>query len=357
MSGSTEINKNELLEILEQMTSTQFKKFILKLDVPRNLIPSLDRPQTEIAVNLLYLAEAPGGCRLEKIKQTLEGMGINLGKLPCTSKDPNKYKIAKANLFKSDYKKTLKIFEEVVKQLETGESAGIFILQECWSQGGKYCHRRLINYLKDSTAESKFHLFNVNYLGGEISQKGLLYRLLCELKNDQSETDQSKTERDLEELTEEDVIKEIEILVPQKDSGHTYLFHIKGYDYLLKKKNFWNWFFNQFWNCLIQDFLPKITQNHRCLKLIFLFESQFMDMEVAPNYLYSFPEAFTRNKIVNLPLEPCDIGEIRNWLYKFSFLPQSMINNILNNLMVTDKKPDTVDEYIQQQLDLYFSPK
>jgi hypothetical protein len=66
------LNKNQLLDILEQMTSTQFDRLIFRLDVPQNLMPSEDKPQTERAIALLRWAQAPGGCGLEKIKQALD---------------------------------------------------------------------------------------------------------------------------------------------------------------------------------------------------------------------------------------------------------------------------------------------
>lgn len=72
MNGGAEINKNELLETLEQMTPTEFNRLIFRLGVPQNLMPSQDKPQTERAIALLRWAEAPGGCRLEKIKQALD---------------------------------------------------------------------------------------------------------------------------------------------------------------------------------------------------------------------------------------------------------------------------------------------
>jgi hypothetical protein len=72
MNGSAEIDKKELLNTLEQMTSTQFDKLIFLLNVPQNLMPSSDKPQTERAIALLLWAQAPGGCVLERIKQVLE---------------------------------------------------------------------------------------------------------------------------------------------------------------------------------------------------------------------------------------------------------------------------------------------
>ena len=176
-----------------------------------------------------------------------------------------------------------------------------------------------------------------------MSLKGLLYCFASVLKTNQN----------LENLTEKDIINivitKIHDLVPEQDSGRTYLFHIKGYDSLLKDKNFWKWFVEHFWGCLIQK-LPDITKKHPCLKLIFLFESE-IDVEVEPNYIYSFPEAFTQTKIVNLPLEPCDMGEIRTWLYKFSCLPQSIIDQILDILQqVTDRKPHQVYDLFRDKL-------
>lgn len=67
----TKINKNELLNILERITPTQFNRLFYSLDVPRTLMPGEDKPQTKRAIALLEWAEAPGGCGLEKIKQAL----------------------------------------------------------------------------------------------------------------------------------------------------------------------------------------------------------------------------------------------------------------------------------------------
>lgn len=349
MNGGIEIDKNELLGILENLTSVQFKKFIFELDIPQNLISSLDKPQTEIAIDILLWAKAAGGCGLEKIKQTLEDMGFIKSELSYSSKapkDPNEiHNFADTKLLNFDHKATLTTFEKVVEQIENQENAGIFVLQKCWSQGGKYCHQRLINYLKTKTAEGKFHRFDVNYLGGgEISQQRLLHRLFCEVKPDQSTMD-----GDLEKLNEEDVLKEIISLVPQQDSGHTYLFYIKGYDSLLKETNFWQWFINKFWTRLIQKFLPTLSKKHPLLKLIFLFESE-IKIKVEPNYICCPSQAFNPKRIIDLPLQPCEMGEIRTWLYNFSCLPQPMIKEILSVIEETDRKPYQVYDLFRDKL-------
>ncbi len=343
MNGSAEIDKNELLNTLERLLPAQFKKLLLLANAPQNLMPSQDNPQTERAVDVILWAEAPGGCGLKQIKQTLEGMGITVGKLHCPSKDPNHiYKIAEAKLSNFDHKETLKTFKEVVARLEARESAGIFILQECLSQGGRYCSQKLIDHLTASTAEGNFHPFYIHPYKGEISQKGLLSHFARVLKNNQN----------LEELTEKDIIniiiKKIHDLVPAKDSGHTYLFHITDYDTLLRDKFFWNWFVENFWDRFIQD-LPKITQKHPYLKLIFLFKSE-LNIEVEPNYIYCSSQDFTPTKIVNLPLKPCDMDEITAWLRKYSRLPQPIIEQLLLILHKKDRKPDQVYDLFREKL-------
>jgi hypothetical protein len=346
MNGGAEINVNELLNTLERITNAQFARLVFQLKVPRNLMPSEDKELTLRAIALLEWAEALGGCGLEKIKHTLEEMGISLGQLHCLSKDPNQiHNIAEAKLLNFDHRTTLKTFTEVVEQLEVQESAGIFILQECWSQGGKYCHRRLINYLKDSTAQGKFHLFNINYIGGEINLKGLLYRLACELKTNQNLA--GLNEKEIADI----LVKEITALIPEEDSGHIYLFHIKGYDSLLINESFWKCFFERFWSYFIQNF-PSLAKKHHHLKLIFLFEADIC-IEVSPNYIDTFSEAYPRTKIVKLPLEPCDMVEINKWLYDFSCLPQTMIVEILYILQSTDRKPDQVYNFFREKLIQY----
>jgi hypothetical protein len=346
MNGGTKINEDELLDTLERIIPAQFARLVFKLKVPKNLMPSENKEPTLRAIALLEWAEAPGGCGLEKIKHTLEEMEILVGKINLTKKDFNEIcKIAEAKLLNFDHRTTLKTFTEVVEQLEVQESAGIFILQECLSQGGKYCHRRLINYLKDSTAEGKFHLFNINHIGGEINLKGLLYRLACELKTNQNLA--GLNEKEIVDI----LVKEIPALIPEKDSGHIYLFHIKGYDSLLRDESFWKCFFEQFWSCFIQNF-PSLAKKHHNLKLIFLFEADIC-IEVSPNYIDTFSEAYTRTKIVKLPLEPCDMVEINKWLYDFSCLPQTIIEEILYILRLTDRKPDQVYNLFRERLIQY----
>lgn len=346
MNGDGQINEDELLNILEKITEGQFAKLIFKLKVPKNLMPGEDKERTIRAIALIEWAKALGGCGLEKISQILKEMGITLSQLPSALKDPHEiHQLADTKLLNFDHKATLTTFEKVVEQIENQENAGIFILQKCWSQGGKYCHQRLINYLKTKTAEGKFHRFDVNYLGGgEISQQRLLHRLFCEVKPDQSTID-----GDLEKLNEEDVLKEIISLVPQQDSGHTYLFYIKGYDSLLKETNFWQWFINKFWTRLIQKFLPTLSKKHPLLKLIFLFESE-IKIEVEPNYICCPSQAFNPQRIIDLPLQPCEMGEIRTWLYNFSCLPQPMIKEILSVIEETDRKPYQVYDLFRDKL-------
>ncbi len=351
MNGSAEINQDELLDTLEQMTSTQFKKFIFQLGVPLNLIPSLEKPQTDIALDVLLLAKAPGGCGLDKIKQTLEEMRIPLGKSK-TSKDLNEiYQIVKDRLFNFDHKKTLEIFQKIVEQLARKEHAGIFILPKCLSQGGKYCHKRLINYLKDPsvTAQGKFHLKNVNYISGELTLKGLLCRLGSELgiKDNLKES--------TEQIIAEEIVKKLKNLIPKNDAGHTYLFHIKGYDRLFKDRIFWKLLLEDFWNILIKN-LPSIVKSHRRLKLIFLFESM-INIEVNPDYLYCFSTTLTSKKIIELPLNPCALEEIDAWLCDCSKLPLERINNIINILEDADDKdrqPDRVYNYLEDELTQYY---
>ncbi|MBK4729952.1 CHAT domain-containing protein [Oxynema sp. CENA135] len=63
--------EDELLDILEQMIPVQFNRLLFKLKVPKSLMPSPDKPQTERAIALLEWATAPGGCGLENINNAV----------------------------------------------------------------------------------------------------------------------------------------------------------------------------------------------------------------------------------------------------------------------------------------------
>ncbi len=66
------MNKNELLDILERIIQAEFDQLLFKLNVPGNLMPGSDKPQTQRAIALLEWAESPKGCGLKKIKQALD---------------------------------------------------------------------------------------------------------------------------------------------------------------------------------------------------------------------------------------------------------------------------------------------
>lgn len=352
MNGGTKINVNDLLDTLDKMLPVQFNRLLLNLDIPSELMPSEDMQQMERVTKLLLWAKAPGGCGLENIQQALETMRITLGTINLIKKDFNEiYRIAQNRLFNFDHKVTLETFKEIVEKLAGQENAGIFILPKCLSQGGYYCPQRLINYLKDPsvTAQGKFHLKNINYLIGEQTLKGLLCRLGRELKVER------KLEQELEELTENDlidrVIEQIYNSIPKNDAGNTYLFHVKGYDRLLKEKSFWDLFINNFWNVFIKQ-LSSVIKQHRRLKLVFLFESM-IDIEVDLDYLCGCSKTFSREKIVELPLKPCTLEEIETWLCDCSTFPLNMINNMLDILRYADdrdRQPDRVYRYLENEL-------
>lgn len=351
MNGRPEINKDDLLDTLERITPIEFARLVFQLEVPKNLMPAEDKEATLRAISLLEWAKAPGGCGLERIQQALEERGILLDKINLPKKDFNEIcRITQVRLFNFDHKTTLGTFKEIVEKMATQENAGIFILPKCFSQGGSYCPQRLINYLKDPsvTAQGKFHLKNVNYLRGERTLKGLLCRLAGELK----------IEQNLEKLTESNlisiIVNKIHHSIPINDAGNTYFFHVKGYDSLLRDETFWKSFIEDFWNILIND-LPSIVDKHRRLKLIFLFESM-IDIKVKPDNICSFPQTFSRKKIVELPLKPCEIEEIEAWLCDCSKLPLNIIDNILDILKIADdrdRQPDRVYKYLEDELIQY----
>ncbi len=81
------MDKIELLKTLKQMVLPQFNELIFILGAPKEYMSSPDQPQVERAIELLNWAEAPGGCGLEQIMQTLEEMGIVMGTIQLTPGD------------------------------------------------------------------------------------------------------------------------------------------------------------------------------------------------------------------------------------------------------------------------------
>jgi nucleoside phosphorylase len=62
----------KLLEHLEQLTPTQFNRLIFTCRVSKSLLPSEDKPQTDRAIALLDLAQAPGGVGWQKVEEVLK---------------------------------------------------------------------------------------------------------------------------------------------------------------------------------------------------------------------------------------------------------------------------------------------
>lgn len=73
------MDKLQLLEKLEKLTPTQFDRIIFILDIPIELLPSKNVPQTERAIALIRLAESsnPRGISLQKIEEAFKAEKFN----------------------------------------------------------------------------------------------------------------------------------------------------------------------------------------------------------------------------------------------------------------------------------------
>lgn len=70
------MTKLKLLDILERLTPTQFKKLIEVSGVDKSLLPSSDTPQTEQAIAFLELAKALGGIGIIRVAELLLEMKV-----------------------------------------------------------------------------------------------------------------------------------------------------------------------------------------------------------------------------------------------------------------------------------------
>ena len=72
LTNSSQINKYELLNILEKIIIPQFNRLLFQLNVPVNLMPPSDKPQTERAIALLYSLQAIAIFGVEAFQQRLK---------------------------------------------------------------------------------------------------------------------------------------------------------------------------------------------------------------------------------------------------------------------------------------------
>ncbi len=273
--------------------------------------------------------------RKEELKEQKE---INQ-KTPSEKKSNLDYLMAKEKLLKFDYKKAYDRFFQIIdKYFAYSPEAGIFVLESCSSNGGKYCSHKLIHYLTQETSQGNFFLRSINPMYGENNEKGFLQQLAISLQINQNS-----------EIAITTVVKKIHSLFGNDSSGAIHLFHVWGYDYLGKQESFWEWFLNQFWIQLTQE-LP----NHPYLKLIFLFELDIkIPLYLEQEYICNSISKFNKNKIVKLPLPKCKKEEIQKWLYTHSGLSRTICDREMEIILEEiELKPDLVYDRLEKLLTL-----
>jgi len=258
------------------------------------------------------------GQEIEHLEQEIEREEVKLQKLERVYGPRNRRHLGwLAHLPEIDFREAIAIFSRIIEQLEDEEGgAALFFLQNCHSMGGKWCIARLRGMLK--TADFKHYEIEFSP-ETRLNEHGLLSRLGqyvgCEPLPE--EQDQARYAQ---------VIKQHAQVIMRKicdslQSGSVVFIELKVWDTQSLEDRFLPWFLQDFWVPLVRHEWQSVAQECPMVKFIVLVEAHTpLATGSLPQAMLSPQEQFDREKILELPLRPWTLDEIRKWLFVFSGL-------------------------------------
>jgi hypothetical protein len=257
--------------------------------------------------------------RIEGIEREMEEVESSLRELESVHGSRNqRHPDWETHLPQIDFAEAREKFEKVVERLDLEEGgAAFFLLQNCRSMGGKWCVPQLKKKL-DETADFRDWPIDLP-AGQQLDERVLLGRLGqylgCQPFPD--EPDQEQYAEAAKEYAEAVVDK----MCHSVQSGTVVFIGVTAWDMACLEERFLPWFVRELWVPLVRDKWPRVMRDYPLVKLIVVIAGQSsLATGHLPPALVCSVDQFDCAKIVELPLYPWTLDEIRRWLLKYSGL-------------------------------------
>ena len=281
---------------------------------------------------------------LKGYEQEIQTLQEELEKAEKIQGEPNRRHLnVEEELSEFDFTETVEIFEKIIGKFDKNGGAALFLLQNSLSMGGERAIVRLRELLSKKTRRSKFHSHAIELSFREKNEIGLLRKLVHCFNLDSNP--------EYRERCTQDIIRKIHNSVPFPGSGHIIFIELKQCDLILNQEDTMSWLIKKFWVPLVKE-LPNTSKNHPYVKFVILMVTDIIiGKDFIINNCCKF-EDFNPEKIVNLPLNKCELNEIEELLYsKFEYHPDDAANIARTVYIASEQgRPDYVYQKLMKML-------
>jgi len=216
-----------------------------------------------------------------------------------------------------DFGEIVRLVAPILGQITTDPGgAALFLLQNAHTMEGGLCIERMRRLLVDKTAD--FKPYPIGLTPADQLDAWTFLRLLGEHVGCAPPAVDHETERDAQGVrTYAETIKET--ILRSLRCGSVVFVDLRTWD-CLSLAGFLPWFLKDFWRPLVQH-LPAVIEQHGMVTLVCAIVAHPpIPADCLTADLCCTEETFDSEKILDLPLRPWTIGEIKLWLLRFSEL-------------------------------------
>ena len=285
----------------------------------------LSQLEEELAAIEADLASAPrevDRLRLEKeVEKTLNKIDKvegQLVKLDSENSDPNvRDRSLEKILQKIDFVKAKGTASLIKEKLNQDGGSVLFFIQKSKKQMGHYCVEEVINVIMAD-----------QIIDGQVI--GAYRRYSIDLGSAISQYDECEFLIRLASYFNIEKVKEITALSQQLrhkirdsiDKGTTIFLEIKSLDDLLEKREFLEWFIEEFWKPLIDEVMT-VSKKYKSKFIVALIADSQIMSDCSPDH-FCDSNSFDCYKMLELPLPNWTIDDIQDWLIRFRTLSSGM---------------------------------
>lgn len=312
-------------QALEARKATLMREFTLTLQQIERTINEVDRDRLNRQAKSIYQ-------EFEQVEQELiqiNASGINQNR---------QYLNWDFHIPRINFKEAVSTAQEIILNCND-HCAALFLVQNSFQMGGKWCVTRIRDLLNETTLDLKHYPAEFTP-SSQLNEIGLL-DLLARYVNVEPILD------NLDQYSQQIVQK----ICGSVQSGSIVFIEVRGWEFLYDHPRILRWFINSFWIPLVRE-LPDINRIYRKVKFIMIIVAdEILPSECIPQSLSCSKEKFHVEKILELPLQNWSMDEIENWLGSYSRLKAQDINRLTKKVYgVSNGLPALVYDALSKHL-------
>ncbi len=274
--------------------------------------------------------------RAKRLLKEIQDLYDQLSELDKSNSNPN---VRHLNLEKSfqkiDFSEAKKITHSINSRFGDASGAILLFLQRSTKQKGNYCLNEVLDLMVTDRKVGEeiigdFRPYPID-LGSPISEFNEIEfskRLASHLNPD----------------SEADLNSSIKRLCSSLRGGSTIFIKIENWDNIIEQEKFLNWFFNEFWQPLINELRPTFAEFSKIRFILALVaKSKLFPNCSSLSPYFCTEDTFDPCKAIELPLPDWTVDDIGSWLINFQGLSNSKSKQLALRIhRESEGTPDTI---------------